>query len=160
MMRFTITALSCVILLGMSSCKNDAPAQRQAGTKLEQPEESNMPEVEKKVKILSADDFEKYIQNNPNVPLIDLRTAEKFEKAHIYKAINIPYTQEGFLEKVKHLKGAGEVLLYDENGMRSARAAETFEKLEVGSIRILDKGLYSWAVAYKMQVSGKLDQKK
>lgn len=159
MTRFTFSVFFFVIFLALQACKNDASNQ-QTVADAEKQSAVAPPVVEPKTKILSADEFDRYIQNNPNVPLIDLRTPEQYEKAHINTAINIPFTQEGFADKVKHLKGAGEVLLYDENGIRSARAAQTFEALEIGRIKVLDKGIYSWAVAYKMQVSSKAVQKK
>lgn len=161
MMRFTISIFSFVLFLSVQACKSDTANQAKAATKPEKPTQlTEPPVVEAKTKVLSAEEFDQYIQNNPNIPLIDLRTPEQYANAHIGRAINIPYVLEGFADKVKHLRGAGEVLIYDENGIRSARAAQTLEKMEIGQIKMLDKGIYSWAVAHKMQVSSLPAQKK
>jgi rhodanese-related sulfurtransferase len=163
-MRFTFSVFSFLLLLGLQACKNDAANQQVVSDdsgkkpepgKQEQPVKIDNDQVAKTsnvIETLSAEDFDQYIQNNPNTPLIDLRTPEEYNKAHIAHAINIPYVSEGFEDKIKHLQGAYNVSIYCASGMRSKRAALALEKIHVKKIRMLDQGIYSWAVAHKMQV--------
>jgi rhodanese-related sulfurtransferase len=151
-----------VLFSGIAACKNDAPTN----APYIRPDMKSVadtiivPQNPERITELSADEFEQYILNNPNVPLIDLRPAKEFTKSHIQRAINIEFTPEGFDAKVRHLQGAGEVLLYDASGIRSARAAQALLKINVSRIKILNKGLYSWAVAHKMQVMDRSAPKK
>jgi rhodanese-related sulfurtransferase len=163
-MRFTFSVFSLLMLLGLQACKNDTAKQQEAAAAAKQAESgqtdtippANTSDV---MTILSAEEFEQYIKNNPNTPLIDLRPAEEYNKAHIAGAINIPFVLEGFEAKIKHLQGATEVAVYCSNGIRSKRAAVALEKLQVKKVHLMDKGLYTWIVAHKMQVAGK-DNKK
>ena len=163
-MRFTFSVFLLLMLLGLQACKNDSAQQQEAAESGKQPESGKVDSIPSAnasgvVTIMSAEDFEQYINNNRNTPLIDLRTAEEYNKAHIAGAINIPFVLEGFEAKIKHLQGATEVAVYCSNGIRSKRAAQALEKLQVKQVKILDKGLYTWIVARKMQVAGK-DNKK
>lgn len=163
-MRFTFSVFSFLLLLSVSACKNDAANQHAASDdsgkktesdKKDQPVKIDNDQAAQKsnvIETLSAEDFDQYIQNNPNVPLIDLRTPEEYNKAHIARAINIPYVPVGFEDKITDLKGAYNVSIYCASGMRSKRAALALEKIDVKKVRILDQGIYSWAVAHKMQV--------
>ncbi len=164
-MRFTFSVFSFVLLLGFQACKNDAANQQTASESGKLPETGKVDAVQPDnasdvVVIMSAEDFDQYIKSNPNMPLIDLRPAEEFDRSHIPHAINIPFVLEGFEDKIKHLKGANEVAIYCANGIRSKRAALALEKFQIKKIRMMDKGIYTWTVAHKMQVREKPVKKK
>ncbi|MBL7780377.1 MAG: rhodanese-like domain-containing protein [Saprospiraceae bacterium] len=153
-----------LLISAFFACKNDTADKKTTDTPVG-PEtfmtkDVKLPTESDKVKYLNADDFEKYVQNNPNIPLIDLRAPEDFAKGRIPRSLNITFVPEGFEDKVKHLKGAGEIMLYDASGIRSERAKDVLLKMNVGHIVILEKGLYSWGVAHKMLVKDRGTAKK
>lgn len=61
---------------------------------------------------------------DPDVVLLDVRTADEYNEGHIANALNIDVKKDGFVEKVKSTIPAGKtVAVYCRSGKRSANAA-------------------------------------
>ncbi len=64
------------------------------------------------------------LMNDPNVVVLDVRTAEEFGEGHLVGAINIDQAQSGFIEKAKAVLTTDRTIaVYCRSGRRSASAA-------------------------------------
>jgi thioredoxin len=93
---------------------------------------------------LDVNEFEKQLIAVKGEQLIDVRTAEEFEKYRIASAINIDYKSSGFRKEVEKLDKNKPVLIYCLSGGRSKIAAHRFQKAGFKTIYELDKGLNAW----------------
>ena len=82
--------------------------------------------------------------------LIDVREPNEFEGGHILGARNIPMSQMKM--RMKELRPDLPVYLYDQNGMRSARAAQFLHRKGYKDLTQLQGGFKKW--------SGKVKTKK
>ena len=82
--------------------------------------------------------------------LIDVREPNEFEGGHILGARNIPTSQMKM--RLKELRPDLPVYLYDQNGMRSARAAQFLHRKGYKDLTQLQGGFKKW--------SGKVKTKK
>ncbi len=92
--------------------------------------------------------FEKKM-SEPNVQLIDVRTAEEFTSGHIPNSINIDVNSDTFESKVASLDKEKPVMVYCKMGGRSAKAAEKLKELGFKNITDLDGGFTSWSSVNK-----------
>ncbi|MGX6442725.1 rhodanese-like domain-containing protein [Neobacillus sp. K501] len=82
--------------------------------------------------------------------LIDVREPNEFEGGHILGARNIPLSQ--IKMRLKELRSDLPVYLYDQNGMRSGRAAQFLHRRGFRDLTQLQGGFKKW--------SGKVKTKK
>ena len=74
----------------------------------------------------------------PDVVVLDVRTAEEFDKGHIENALNIDVRQSDFLEKARTaLPKDKTIAVYCRSGKRSANASE--------QLLMVTRWLISWA---------------
>ena len=84
---------------------------------------------------------------DPNVVLLDVRTAKEFDEGHLQKAVNIDVTQDGFVEKAKSMLPADKTIaVYCRSGKRSALAAGALTK-EGYKVVNLKGGIMAWKEA-------------
>lgn len=74
--------------------------------------------------------------------LIDVREPNEFEAGHILGARNIPMSQMRM--RMKELRPDLPVYLYDQNGMRSARAAQFLHRKGYKDLTQLQGGFKKW----------------
>ena len=81
--------------------------------------------------------------SNPEVQLVDVRTAEEYAEGHIVGAINIDVQSPDFAEKISVLDKNRKVAVYCRSGRRSKMAAE---QLTAAGYKVidLDGGIQSW----------------
>ena len=90
---------------------------------------------------------------DPDVVLLDVRTAQEFNEGHIQKALNIDVKQDGFVEKAKAILPADKtVAVYCRSGKRSANAAGMLAK-EGYKVVNLTGGIMAWKEAGKPVVT-------
>ena len=95
-----------------------------------------------------AEGFEQVI-NEPDVVLLDVRTAEEYAEGHIAGAVNIDQSQSDFVGKVKaRLSAEKTIALYCRSGRRSASAASRLAA-EVYKCVNLSGGILAWKEAGK-----------
>ena len=156
-MRFTLSIFVFLLLLGTQACKNKSAEQKTA-TAIDTGSEkgADVKRAEgnkKKVVIIAADEFESFMKINATSPVVDLRSVEEFKKGHIGRAVNVPFFQENFEDKIKLLRDSSRIAIYCANGVNSVSAAEIMEKLGFKRIKVLDQGITGWTAAQKELVT-------
>ena len=92
------------------------------------------------------------LMNNPNVVVLDVRTAEEFREGHLKGALNIDQAQRDFIEKTKAMLTADKTIaVYCRSGRRSANAAGRLAA-EGYKVVNLKGGIIAWKEA-KMPVT-------
>src|ERR1051326_5395957 len=72
-----------------------------------------------------ADEAQEQIKKDPHLQIVDVRTAEEFEAAHLPGALNLPF--DALPEKLASLDRQRSVMVYCEDGERSGRARKVLE---------------------------------
>ena len=85
-----------------------------------------------------------YSERTPENLLIDVRTAEEYEKSHISGALNISVLSDDFKEKINELPKEAPVFIYCRSGKRSKKAAIQMDCLGFKKIFDLDGGYLAW----------------
>jgi rhodanese-related sulfurtransferase len=93
---------------------------------------------------LSPDDFEKLIQTDKNVQLVDVRTPQEMANGHIEKAVNINIADADFQAKMSQLDKTKPVAVYCGVGGRSGKAAAILTTLGFTKIYDLQGGMTAW----------------
>ncbi len=89
--------------------------------------------------------------------VLDVRTAEEYDDAHIAKAINIDIKQENFVKKAKSiLPKKRTIAVYCRSGRRSANAAELLSKKGYKCVNLYG-GILAWIESGKPVVQERKD---
>ena len=92
------------------------------------------------------------LMNDPNVVVLDVRTADEFAEGHLEGALNIDQAQNDFIEKVKEtLTTDRTIAVYCRSGRRSASAAGRLAAEGYKAVN-LKGGIIAWKEA-KMPVT-------
>ena len=92
------------------------------------------------------------LMNDPNVVVLDVRTADEFKEGHLEGALNIDQGQSDFIEKAKAALAADRTIaVYCRSGRRSANAAEKLAAVGYKAVN-LKGGIVAWKEA-KMLVT-------
>ena len=87
------------------------------------------------------------LMNDPNVVVLDVRTAEEFKEGHLEGALNINQAQSDFIEKAKAALPADKTIaVYCRSGRRSASAAERLASEGYKAVN-LKGGIMAWEKA-------------
>ena len=99
-----------------------------------------------KINNLNADSFVSEIKN-PNVVVLDVRTAGEFAAGHIENAINIDVEGMSFDSEISKLDKSKEYAVYCHSGRRSGIATEKMAKVGFTKLSNLDGGILEWQAA-------------
>lgn len=89
------------------------------------------------------------LMNDPNVVVLDVRTADEFKEGHLVGALNIDQTQSDFIEKAKVALPADKTIaVYCRSGRRSASAAGRLAAVGYKAVN-LKGGIIAWKEAKK-----------
>ena len=100
------------------------------------------------VVVASVDAFEQKV-NEPEVQLIDVRTAAEYTDGYIANATNIDVLQSDFKDKVSSLDKEKPVMVYCKMGGRSAKAAGILKEMGFHEVTDLEGGITAWKAANK-----------
>ena len=95
------------------------------------------------VSVISAESFKTQITNK-NVQLVDVRTPEEYNEAHIENAINIDVNGNNFTNEIAKLDKSKPVYIYCRSGGRSANAANIMQQEGFKTVNDLDGGFLNW----------------
>ena len=98
---------------------------------------------------LNPDEFEKEAFTEGTC-IIDVRTAQEYSEGHLYRAVNIDWQKDGFIDEIsKKFDKSLKLAIYCKSGRRSAAAAAALTEAGYKVINLKD-GYMSWAEAGKM----------
>ena len=87
------------------------------------------------------------LMNDPNVVVLDVRTADEFKEGHLEGALNIDQTQSDFIDQAKEtLTTDKTIAVYCRSGRRSASAAERLAAEGYKAVN-LKGGILAWKEA-------------
>jgi rhodanese-related sulfurtransferase len=99
-------------------------------------------------------DYIRLNRNNPNFVLLDVRTPEEFEEAHIEGAININYHAQDFVDELKKLNRNKTYLVYCRTGNRSGDTLNIMKKLEFKEVYRIEGDIIRWKKEKLPVISG------
>lgn len=98
---------------------------------------------------LSLIDFEKAI-SNPNVQVLDVRTAAEYNSGHLKKSLQADwYNQQQFKERTSNMDKSKPVYVYCLTGIRSAAAVKQLKQNGFSNVQDLKDGLTAWKLTNK-----------
>ena len=92
---------------------------------------------------ISAEELHGLLQKKSNVKLIDVREPHEYEICHIQGARLIPTSE--FVQRIKELDSAEEMVFYCHKGIRSRNAVELLKSAGFKKIKSLHGGVDAWA---------------
>ena len=109
-------------------------------------------EARTRIREISVEEFDEMIENHDDLLIVDVREPDEYHHGHIPGALLVP---RGLLEgaadavckwHVGKLRDARErtVVLYCQNGSRSALAADTLQQMGFGRVYNLAGGVEMW----------------
>ena len=101
-----------------------------------------------KVHKVGIEEFDKLRQDKSKA-VLDVRTAEEFQRSHIPGAVNIDVNSPDFEKKVSELDKNKTYLVHCAAGGRSARACQKMEKVGFRELYDLSPGFRGWEKAGK-----------
>jgi len=87
--------------------------------------------------------------------ILDVRTAQEYQMAHIPEAIHINYFAEDFWDAVEKLDNTKDILVYCRTGRRSIRACTLMKNggFDTNKVFNLEGGFTEWLTNYPDTVS-------
>lgn len=109
-------------------------------------------EARGRIRELTIDDFDELVENHEDLLLVDVREADEYARGHLPGALLVPRgTLEGAADRAyrTHLPRLDEarernVVLYCQNGARSALAADTLQQMGFTRVYHLAGGCELW----------------
>ena len=98
---------------------------------------------------ISVDEFEKKLNSNTNIQLVDVRTPQEFAQGHIKGALNYNIRSEDFESQISKLDKTKPVLVYCLSGGRSSSAATIMGNKGFSEIYNMYGGIMKWSAANK-----------
>lgn len=109
-------------------------------------------EARARIREISVEEFDEMIENHDDLLIVDVREADEYHRGHLPGALLVP---RGLLEgaadaackwRVEKLRGARgrTVVLYCQNGSRSALAADTLQQMGFEKVYNLAGGVEMW----------------
>ena len=99
------------------------------------------------VQYQSADAATSLLVAQPDLVVLDVRTAREFAGGHLEGALNIDYFSGDFAQSVQALDRSATYLVHCATGARSRRAALILEKEGFRNLIHLDGGFHAWKEA-------------
>ena len=97
--------------------------------------------------LLTPDDFKNQIAQ-PNIQVLDVRTAGEYQSGHIQKSFLADWNnQEQFMSRIKYLEKTKPVYVYCLSGGRSSAAAKWMRANGFATVYELQGGIKAWKMA-------------
>jgi rhodanese-related sulfurtransferase len=156
-----IAAGLCGTLFLIASCSDDSNSEPQVAdtetetetetateTATETDETAGPAEAAAGIRLVSATDGAA-IQADPpdNLVVLDVRTPEEFDEAHIDGAVLVDFYDPDFAEQLAELDPDVPYLLYCRSGNRSGQTTAIMEQLGFIDVADVDGGILAWGEA-------------
>jgi rhodanese-related sulfurtransferase len=92
---------------------------------------------------LAPKEFNEQLQSRQGV-LLDVRTPEEFNEAHLPDARNIDYKSSSFEASLGQLDKSKTYFVYCKAGVRSEKAVEAMQKMGFTAVYHMDGGIDAW----------------
>lgn len=100
------------------------------------------------IRLVSATDGAAILDSPPeDLVILDVRTAEEFEEAHIDGAVMLDFYRDDFADQLAELDPDVPYLLYCRSGNRSGQTAALMSQLGFTDVADVDGGIVSWTDA-------------
>ena len=93
---------------------------------------------------LNSVEFEKYISEDENAVIIDVRTEQEFKEVRLPNSVLIDIYRQDFFEKVEQLDRSKNYYVYCRSGSRSYNAAWQMLQMGFNSVYNLESGIINW----------------
>ncbi|WP_236614059.1 rhodanese-like domain-containing protein [Nafulsella turpanensis] len=93
---------------------------------------------------IKAEEFKNMIEENPNMEILDVRTAGELAQGIILGASNIDIMDSKFADKISKLPKDKPYMVYCRSGARSAQACEIMSGKDFGKLYNLSGGISRW----------------
>ncbi len=93
---------------------------------------------------LSPLDFQKKIEENPNAPILDVRTPGEYNEGHIKNTLNFDWKGTNFDQQTTILKKDEPLFIYCLSGGRSSSAAIHLREVGFKEVYELNGGIMKW----------------
>lgn len=136
--KLTVLSISIlIVMVGLFACA--APPVEDNQVNQEQTEQTEQTEQAAPVSVLISPEDAQEKLKDPSVVLLDVRTLEEYEEAHIPGAILLPDFEINKETAAEFIEDEStEVIVYCRSGRRSAEAANTLADL--GYLKVYDLG--------------------
>jgi rhodanese-related sulfurtransferase len=118
------------------------------------PQGGNEAPSAKRFRNVDVAEWEK-LRKDPNVVVLDVRTAEEFAEGHMPGAINLDIRGGKFAETLAGLDKSKTYLVHCAVGGRSAKACGQMDGLKFGKVVNLAGGITAWEKAGNQPVKGR-----
>jgi rhodanese-related sulfurtransferase len=135
--------LLCASLIYLFACKNNPAGEQNGVVKTEQ----TAAPIDSSVVSVRSIDFYELTKAKPNMPIIDVRTPEEFKSGHLYRAINIPFTDPMYMNRIAAMSRTQEYAVYCAVGNISMELAENMKNLGFMRVYHMRGGLFTWGEA-------------
>jgi rhodanese-related sulfurtransferase len=112
------------------------------------PEPANVPNV-------TPDEAQKLISEKKDLVVLDVRTADEFEKGHIAGAKNLDFFGDDFAAQLKGLDKSKEYLVHCASGARSGKTVKEMTAENFLHVYHMNGGFHAWEEAGKPVQAGK-----
>jgi rhodanese-related sulfurtransferase len=123
---FLTQSMVAVLLLSFGSCSSSAAQSAE-------------------IKRISNQELQELLQN-PEVQLVDVRTPNEYNQAHLANAQLIDFMKPDFSEKVDQLDKSKPIIVYCAVGGRSMQSTRVLKDLGFTEIYDLQKGIRGWLI--------------
>ena len=97
-----------------------------------------------KATLIKAENAQDFIKKQPNLVILDVRTAEEFKEGHIKGAINVDVKRADFEDNIAKLDTDKTYLVYCGSGGRSSMAVKTMKNKKFKSLYEISEGFKAW----------------
>ncbi len=96
---------------------------------------------------IGTTEFYNKMKELPQAAVLDVRTAQEFNKGYLPNAINIDWQEKNFDKGIENLDKNKPVLIYCLSGGRSSEAAQHMRQMGYTAVWELDGGIMKWRAA-------------
>ena len=90
------------------------------------------------ITFLTPEEARKFLTENTNIIILDVRTPQEFDEEHLDKATNLNFYDEDFAEKIRQLSHEKVYLIHCHSGVRAAKTAKLMQELGFEKVWVVE----------------------